>query len=112
MQPLCVDAYSRFSSVQWFQKHCCGGDQLAKHRQHSFAGRVFIAAPRSLSTMAEKAKSEAKSALSTFKPFINGGLSGMAATCIIQPVDMVKVRLQIGATGSPVSTRVKCSFQL
>ncbi len=37
------------------------------------------------------------------KPFINGGLSGMAATCIIQPVDMVKVRLQIGAKGSPVS---------
>jgi hypothetical protein len=26
------------------------------------------------------------------KPFVNGGLSGMAATCIIQPIDMVKVR--------------------
>lgn len=39
----------------------------------------------------------------TAKPFINGGLSGMAATCIIQPIDMVKVRIQIGAQGTPVS---------
>jgi solute carrier family 25 oxoglutarate transporter 11 len=37
------------------------------------------------------------------KPFVNGGLSGMAATCIIQPIDMVKVRIQLGAKGSPVS---------
>ena len=37
------------------------------------------------------------------KPFVNGGASGMLATCVIQPVDMVKVRLQLGATGSPVS---------
>ena len=44
-----------------------------------------------------------KSAWATAKPFVNGGLSGMAATCIIQPVDMVKVRLQLGASGSPVS---------
>jgi solute carrier family 25 oxoglutarate transporter 11 len=28
-------------------------------------------------------------------PFILGGLSGMTATCFIQPVDMVKVRIQI-----------------
>ena len=52
--------------------------------------------------MAEKAKQQTSSALAGIKPFVNGGLSGMAATCIIQPVDMVKVRLQIGATGSPV----------
>lgn len=37
------------------------------------------------------------------KPYVNGGLSGMGATCIIQPIDMVKVRLQLGATGGPVS---------
>ncbi|GBF98596.1 mitochondrial substrate carrier protein [Raphidocelis subcapitata] len=36
------------------------------------------------------------------KPFVNGGLSGMAATCIIQPIDMVKVRIQLGAKGSPL----------
>lgn len=29
----------------------------------------------------------------TVKPFVNGGASGMLATCIIQPIDMVKVRL-------------------
>ena len=37
------------------------------------------------------------------KPFVNGGASGMLSTCIIQPVDMVKVRLQLGDTGGPVS---------
>lgn len=30
------------------------------------------------------------------KPFINGGTSGMLATCVIQPVDMIKVRIQLG----------------
>jgi len=39
----------------------------------------------------------------TIKPFANGGMSGMAATCIIQPIDMVKVRLQLGAKGSPLA---------
>lgn len=28
----------------------------------------------------------------TVKPFANGGASGMLATCVIQPIDMVKVR--------------------
>ncbi|CAJ2505092.1 Uu.00g124860.m01.CDS01 [Anthostomella pinea] len=43
-------------------------------------------------------------------PFINGGLSGMVATTVIQPVDMIKVRLQLAGEGvatgpkpSPVS---------
>ena len=40
------------------------------------------------------------------KPFLNGGLSGMGATCIIQPIDMVKVRLQIGTETNPVSTLI------
>jgi len=31
------------------------------------------------------------------KPFVTGSLSGMIATCCIQPVDMVKVRIQLGA---------------
>lgn len=37
------------------------------------------------------------------KPFTNGGMSGMMATCIIQPIDMVKVRIQLGAAGNPFS---------
>ncbi|KMZ59903.1 Mitochondrial carrier family [Zostera marina] len=33
---------------------------------------------------------------STVKPFVNGGSSGMLATCVIQPIDMIKVRIQLG----------------
>ncbi|KAK5135810.1 putative mitochondrial 2-oxoglutarate/malate carrier protein [Meristemomyces frigidus] len=32
-------------------------------------------------------------------PFMNGGLAGMAATTVIQPVDMIKVRLQLAGEG-------------
>jgi hypothetical protein len=46
----------------------------------------------------------------TIKPFVNGGLSGMAATCIIQPIDMIKVRKQLGAQGSAVSAGEDCSL--
>ncbi|KAK9125723.1 hypothetical protein Scep_014569 [Stephania cephalantha] len=46
----------------------------------------------------EKAKSSSSGARVwlTVKPFVNGGASGMLATCVIQPVDMVKVRIQLG----------------
>ncbi|TKA80059.1 putative mitochondrial 2-oxoglutarate/malate carrier protein [Cryomyces minteri] len=32
-------------------------------------------------------------------PFINGGLAGMPATAVIQPIDMIKVRLQLAGEG-------------
>lgn len=32
-------------------------------------------------------------------PFINGGISGMVATTVIQPVDMIKVRIQLAGEG-------------
>ena len=32
-------------------------------------------------------------------PFVNGGLSGMFATACIQPIDMIKVRLQLAGEG-------------
>jgi solute carrier family 25 oxoglutarate transporter 11 len=35
----------------------------------------------------------------TALPFINGGIAGMTATTVIQPVDMVKVRLQLAGEG-------------
>ncbi|KAJ5721634.1 mitochondrial 2-oxoglutarate/malate carrier protein [Penicillium malachiteum] len=38
-------------------------------------------------------------------PFINGGLSGMCATTVIQPVDMVKVRLQLAGEGAKTGPR-------
>ncbi|KAF9619027.1 hypothetical protein IFM89_004371 [Coptis chinensis] len=40
----------------------------------------------------------------TIKPFVNGGASGMLATCVIQPVDMIKVRIQLGQ-GSPLGAK-------
>ncbi|KAF4595521.1 mitochondrial 2-oxoglutarate/malate carrier protein [Ophiocordyceps camponoti-floridani] len=33
-------------------------------------------------------------------PFINGGISGMVATTVIQPVDMIKVRIQLAGEGT------------
>ena len=35
------------------------------------------------------------------KPFMDGGLSE-GATCVIQPIDIVKVRLQLGASEGPI----------
>ncbi|SMQ50197.1 unnamed protein product [Zymoseptoria tritici ST99CH_3D7] len=32
-------------------------------------------------------------------PFINGGAAGMVATCVVQPMDMIKVRLQLAGEG-------------
>ena len=40
-------------------------------------------------------KSSTSKFLDTILPFALGGLSGMTATCFIQPVDLVKVRIQI-----------------
>ncbi|VBB79929.1 Putative 2-oxoglutarate/malate translocator [Podospora comata] len=42
-------------------------------------------------------------------PFVNGGLSGMVATTVIQPVDMIKVRIQLageGVAGGPKPTPI------
>jgi solute carrier family 25 oxoglutarate transporter 11 len=38
-------------------------------------------------------------------PFINGGLSGMTATAVIQPIDMIKVRLQLAGEGVKTGPR-------
>lgn len=32
--------------------------------------------------------------------FLNGGLSGMAATCVVQPVDLIKTRMQLAGEGT------------
>merc|ERR1719331_2091483 len=37
------------------------------------------------------------------KPFVNGGSAGIVATCCIQPIDIVKVRIQLAGTGSPLA---------
>ncbi len=41
----------------------------------------------------------------TLLPFINGGLAGMTATAVIQPIDMVKVRLQLAGEGAMTGPR-------
>ncbi|KAK3018143.1 hypothetical protein RJ639_004597 [Escallonia herrerae] len=45
----------------------------------------------------------------TVKPFVNGGASGMLATCVIQPIDMIKVRIQLGqgSAGQVMRTMLK-----
>lgn len=40
-------------------------------------------------------KSSFDKTLDKIQPFLIGGLSGMFATCIIQPVDMIKVTIQL-----------------
>jgi solute carrier family 25 oxoglutarate transporter 11 len=48
-------------------------------------------------------------------PFINGGLSGMLATAVVQPVDMVKVRIQLageGKAGGPKPTPISVARQI
>jgi solute carrier family 25 oxoglutarate transporter 11 len=48
-------------------------------------------------------------------PFINGGISGMVATTVIQPVDMVKVRMQLageGKAGGPKPTPVSVTREI
>jgi solute carrier family 25 oxoglutarate transporter 11 len=43
--------------------------------------------------------------LSIIQPFAFGGLSGMIGTCVIQPIDTIKVRIQImGESGQVAST--------
>ncbi|CAL4978489.1 unnamed protein product [Urochloa decumbens] len=41
----------------------------------------------------------------TVKPFVNGGASGMLATCVIQPIDMVKVKIQLGEGSATTVTK-------
>ncbi|BEI81543.1 hypothetical protein CcaverHIS002_0207030 [Cutaneotrichosporon cavernicola] len=48
-------------------------------------------------------------------PFVNGGISGMVATTIVQPIDMVKVRIQLageGTAGGPKPTALGVTRQI
>ena len=48
-----------------------------------------------MATSQSAAKSSTDKFLDSIQPFVIGGLSGMFATCIIQPVDMIKVSIQL-----------------
>ncbi|WOK97179.1 hypothetical protein Cni_G05887 [Canna indica] len=72
-------------------------ERVRKMIQESVHQRVI--ARRTVESCVEMAEGKPKSqsgVWSTVKPFVNGGASGMLATCIIQPIDMVKVRIQLG----------------
>ncbi|KAL8803370.1 MAG: hypothetical protein Q9223_005751 [Gallowayella weberi] len=60
-----------------------------------------VAEERSTTTSAFLHHPYTRSAL----PFINGGLAGMTATTVIQPIDMIKVRLQLAGEGAKSSAR-------
>ncbi|KAI9714149.1 MAG: putative mitochondrial 2-oxoglutarate/malate carrier protein [Candelaria pacifica] len=71
-------------------------------------------APDVIYTAGEKALNDPKAAKNSFirttwvqtaLPFINGGLAGMTATTVIQPIDMVKVRLQLAGEGAKTGPR-------
>lgn len=83
----------------------------------STANRIKESA-RSAATKVEEAASEAASNPMQAKndflhlpvtraalPFVNGGLAGMFATACIQPIDMVKVRLQLAGEGVKTGPR-------
>ncbi|KAK6936999.1 Mitochondrial substrate/solute carrier [Dillenia turbinata] len=54
-------------------------------------------------------KPKPKGAWHTVKPFINLGTAGMLATCVIQPIDMTKVRIQLGegSAGQVIKTMLE-----
>ena len=44
-----------------------------------------------LRKMGDEKKPKVSGVWPTVKPFVNGGSAGMLATCVIQPIDMIKV---------------------
>merc|ERR1719222_570933 len=46
------------------------------------------------------------------KPFVTGSMSGMFATCCIQPMDMIKVRIQLGAASGGSTSPVAIASQM
>jgi solute carrier family 25 oxoglutarate transporter 11 len=62
--------------------------------------------------MAAPAKPKGNSTWNTIEPFAFGGLSGMFATCCIQPIDMVKVRIQLQGEGGKGAAESKNPFSV
>lgn len=51
-------------------------------------------------------------AWAAMKPFVTGSLSGSLATCCIQPIDMVKVRIQLGAAEGGSTSPIEVTKKL
>jgi len=89
--------------------------EAAKRKTNEFvqtAKSTVERAPETMSKAAENSGQATRDFLHTpfmraALPFINGGIAGMTATTVIQPVDMIKVRIQLageGAAGGPKPT--------
>ena len=70
----------------------------------STKGTLADAAPTAMKTATENPKQATTDflhipAVRAALPFVNGGLAGMTATAVIQPIDMIKVRLQLAGEG-------------
>lgn len=80
-------------------------DQI-KEKAQSAATSVENAASGAVSTPKETTQSFLHHpVMRAALPFINGGLAGMTATTCIQPVDMIKVRLQLAGEGMRTGPR-------
>ncbi|XP_017126786.1 mitochondrial 2-oxoglutarate/malate carrier protein [Drosophila elegans] len=49
-----------------------------------------------------------KKSVPGYMMYINGGLAGMMGTCIVQPLDLVKTRMQISATTREYKSSLDC----
>ncbi|KAI8609755.1 hypothetical protein BC830DRAFT_1233121, partial [Chytriomyces sp. MP71] len=68
-------------------------DHTPKRSQHR-----KLSPDRSMSSQTPS-PTASRSVWSMVQPFVLGGASGMIATAIVQPVDMVKVRIQLAGEG-------------
>lgn len=56
---------------------------------------IPVASSSAPTTPAVAQQNSGSKILDVIQPFVIGGVSGMFATCIIQPVDMIKVSIQL-----------------
>lgn len=78
--------------------------EAAKNRTQAAVSNAKEAAPAAIQKVKDDPQGAKKSFLQTpfmraALPFLNGGAAGMVATTVIQPVDMIKVRLQLAGEG-------------
>ncbi|KAL2328812.1 hypothetical protein Fmac_022239 [Flemingia macrophylla] len=110
MQTICLGFFttiaSLISSTLWLARHRAAphldvAPRLTSTPRHAAprlaASPLHLAAAPCLAALAQRlaaAPSRHFAAISPHPP--NGGASGMLATCVIQPIDMIKVRIQLG----------------
>jgi hypothetical protein len=77
------------------------------------ASRNSLQKTFSTSFTTESSKSTLQKTFDLIQPFWIGGLSGIMATCVIQPVDMIKVVIQLKSEAySKLKNPTKVTFGL